>query len=527
MALAPDPWQLAADSLWPAEDPFLDDPAGWVRHATGEAPWSRQVEVMDSVRRNRRTAVPASHGPGKSWTAARLVAYWLSVHPVGTAFVVTSAPTWPQVKAILWREIGKAHKAGNLLGHVTQDAQWKVDGELVAYGRKPADHDEHGFQGIHAPKVLVILDEATGIPRQLWTAASTLLTNADARFLAIGNPDDPTSEFAAICEGADPIVGGMSDRGWNVIPIAAMSTPNFTGEPVSEEMANALVTHMWAEEFARDVGGPVLVDAHRELVRLCATGLGLAAGLAALTDEQRDVIYSASLYVSKVLGLFPADAQDGVIPWSWVRSCVGPDAQALAGQLLVPVRLGVDVGGSEQGDETVVYELRGKHVGRRWSVRSADPDKVARTVEDAIREANPDRVNIDSIGIGWGVMGMLRRTFPRLEVNGVNVGEAASEPAKFVNLRSEIWWTVGRNLCKDRGWDLSEATEATLQQLASPRWREDASGRVVVEKKDEIRKRLGRSTDDADALLLSAFEPATKPEFDASSWGTPRGTGRR
>jgi hypothetical protein len=523
---ATDPWARALEQLYPPESPYLDDPAGWVRAHTGEAPWSRQVAVMDSVRHNRRTAVPASHGPGKSWTAARLVAYWLSVHPVGSAFVVTSAPTWPQVKAILWREIGKAHKAGGLLGHVTQDAQWKVDGELVAYGRKPADHDEHGFQGIHAPKVLVILDEATGIPRQLWTAASTLLTNTDARFLAIGNPDDPTSEFAAICEGADPIEGGMSDRGWHVIPIAAMSTPNFTGEQVSAEMANALVTHMWAEEFARDVGGQSLVDAHRHLVDLCASGLGLAAGLAALTDEQRDVVHSASLYVSKVLGMFPADATDGVIPWSWVRSCVGPDARALAGQLEVPVRLGVDVGGSEQGDETVVYELCGKHVGRRWSVRSADPDKVARTVEGAIREANPDRVNIDSIGIGWGVMGMLRRTFPQLEVNGVNVGEAASEPSKFVNLRSEIWWTVGRQLCKDRGWDLTEATEPTLQQLASPRWKEDPSGRVAVERKDDIRKRLGRSTDDADALLLAAYEAPGPQQVSQQRYEDYRATRR-
>lgn len=519
------PWTSAAAQLYPPENPYLRDPAGWVRDKTGEHLWSKQVQIVESIRDHRRTAVPANHGPGKSFSASRAVGWWLDTHPVGTAFAPTTAPTWPQVKVILWREIAKMHRKGNLAGHVTQDAQWKMDGEVVAYGRKPADHDEHGFQGVHAPFVLAVIDEACGVPKQLWTAVSTLLTNEDARVLVIGNPDDPMSEFAAVCEGADPVEGGMSDRGWNVIPIAAMGTPNFTGESVPADMAAALVTHMWADEFARDVGGQLLVDAHHALVGLCAQGVGLAAALAGLTEEQRDVIYSSPLYVSKVLGQFPINASDGVILWSWVRACAGEVGKAKAGDLLVPVRLGVDVGGSESGDETVVYETRGNHTGRRWSVRSSDPDKVAKKIEEAVRESQPERVKIDSIGIGWGIMGMLRRTFPGLDVVGVNVGEGSSQPAKFVNLRAELWWSVGRGLLKDGAVDLERATEGTLTELAAPKWREDSSGRIVVESKDDIRKRLGRSTDSADALLLALYEPPKGGEVVEERyemWSAPR-----
>ncbi|HEV2929134.1 MAG TPA: hypothetical protein VGW74_10620, partial [Propionibacteriaceae bacterium] len=433
-----------ADRFDPPEDPYLHDPAGWVQEHTKEDLWSTQVRIMESVRDNRRTAVPACHGPGKSFSAARLVAWWLSVHPPGSAFVVTTAPTDPQVKAILWREITRAHRRGKLPGHVTQDAHWKINGEIVAYGRKPADHDEDGFQGIHARYVLCIFDEACGIPKQLWIAATTLLTNEEARILAVGNPDHPTAEFAAVCQGADPVEGGMSDRGWNVVPIAAPNTPNFTGERVSEVMRLALTSHLWVDEFALDVGGPALVDASRQLIALTAGGRTISEALEALPDEAREAITSSPLYVSKVLGMFPVDADDGVIPWSWVRGCVGEVAQAKAGALLVPRRLGVDVGGSELGDETVIYELCGMHVGRRWSIRSSDPDKVARKIEAAIRESQPDSVKIDSIGIGWGVMGMIRRTFPSLTVHGVSVAEAASEPSRFLNLRSELWWSVGR-----------------------------------------------------------------------------------
>jgi len=47
----------------------------------------------------------------------------------------------------------------------------------------------------------------------------------------------------------------------------------------------------------------------------------------------------------------------------------------------------------------------------------------------------------------------------------------------------------------------------TVKQLIAPRWRPDSAGRIQVEKKDETKKRLGRSPDDADALLLAFYKP--------------------
>jgi hypothetical protein len=73
--------------------------------------------------------------------------------------------------------------------------------ELIAMGRKPADYDETAFQGLHARYILILFDEACGIPEQLWVAALTLMTNENARFLAIGNPDDPGSRFARVRAG--------------------------------------------------------------------------------------------------------------------------------------------------------------------------------------------------------------------------------------------------------------------------------------------------------------------------------------
>lgn len=466
--------------LWPQADPYRSDAAGWVRDRLGGHLWSKQVEIAEALRDHRKVAVKACHGPGKSFLAAMLVAHWIATHPPGQATAVSSAPTDAQVKAVLWKEISRAHRMGNLDGYVTLDAQWKIGGELVAFGRKPADHDEHGFQGIHDRYLLVVLDEACGIPPALWTGAGTLGTNDDARMLAIGNPDDPTSEFAAICSGApDDGSSGESSDGWWVITISIFDTPNFTGEVVPSELRVKLPSQTWLDDSTKKWGK------------------------------------GSPLYTSKVLGRFPADASTGIVPWSWIKACQGDDATARVGPLLVPVVLGVDVAGSDAGDETVIYERRGMHAGRRWSVQSSDPEVVLQLIEDAVRTSGATKVKIDAIGVGWGLVAPLRRTFPTLDVVPVVVSEAApgndqedGKPwsEKFINLRAFIWWHVGRVMSQQHAWDLTEAEDATLNELAAPKYRE-VKGRIQIESKDELRKRIGRSTDNADALLLAFFEP--------------------
>ena len=122
----------------------------------------------------------------------------------------------PQVEAILWRYMGNAHKKAGLPGRITLDAKWYIGNELVAYGRKPADYDPAAFQGIHARYVLVIIDEAGGVPKSIFDAVDALATNSNARVVAVGNPDDPASHFATICKPGS---------GWHVETISAFDTP--------------------------------------------------------------------------------------------------------------------------------------------------------------------------------------------------------------------------------------------------------------------------------------------------------------
>lgn len=444
------------------------DPVRWVEERLGQTVWSKQREILNSVRDHRRVAVRSGHGVGKSHVASLIACWWLDTHPPGEAFVVSTAPTFAQVRAILWRYIRRNHRAGQLAGRVNQ-TEWLIDDELVGYGRKPADTDTDGFQGIHARYVLVVIDEACGIPEQLWTAADALATGPDCRIVAIGNPDNPASHFRRVC---------TPGSGWHQMAISAFDSPNLTGEPVPEDMAAALVGREWVEEKAIEWG------------------------------EDNPV------YRSKVLGEFSKDGPNQVVRGSDVANCRAPwDTRPPADRFL-PVELGVDVGGG--GDETVIRERRGFWAGREWRAHTDRPEKIAPLILQAVRESGATVVKVDSIGIGFGVIGELRNAADRGEheahIVGVNVSESASQPSKFMNLRAELWWELGRGLSESGGWHLAEMDNAdtTVAQLLEPRWDVDPKGRVRVEPKDEIRKRLGRSPDNADALLL-AFYSAGSP----------------
>lgn len=457
------------------------DGTAWVTDRLGEHLWSKQREIMDSVRDHRYTAVQACHGPGKSRVASRIAAWWIETHPPGTAKVVTTAPTGDQVRIILWSEINDAANVAAsrdrpFVGRLNE-TEWKIGKWSAGIGRKPSDHNTHAFQGQHAEFLLVIIDEACGVVSQFWKAARALMTGPHCRLLALGNPDDPGSEFAKNC--ANPR--------WNTIKISAFETPNFTDEEIPDQLRNVLVDQDYVDDMADEYG----VD--------------------------------SPTYISKVLGEFPDESDDGVVRLSSVRACTMPVETPRTDSELLPVELGVDFGAG--GDETSIRERRGMMVGREWRSRSRDGMHVVGLVLQAIRETGATSVKCDSIGIGHGLVARLRELGEngahQAKIVAVNVSEASSDPTRFMRIRSQLWWEIGRQLSEDRRWDFSglaeQDRERLVSQLCAPHYRLDSSGRVVVELKEDTKQRIGRSPDNADALLLAFWVPAGDPA-SAMDW---------
>ena len=346
--------QLEAISAELGRRAYAKDPVLWAEDKLGDTLWSKQKQILRAVRDHRKVAVPSCHEIGKSFVSGILCGWWIDTSEPGEAFVVTSAPSTPQVRTILWREIGRVHVRGKLAGRINQ-TEWMMDvngrEEQVAIGRKPNDYDPTAFQGIHARRVLYIFDEACGMPPLLWEAADSLIANDLSRGVAFGNPDDPHSEFAQVCKPGS---------GWYVVPVSAFDSPNFTGEPFPDKIKQSLIGHLYVEDkrrkWARNWfwidkdGNPTNPDDGVKVVP--------PAGV-----EETD---SGVVWQSKVLGKFPLVMEEGgLIPISWVVA-----AQERELSPSYPIELGVDVGGG--GDSSCGASRRGGVAKIEWEDKNPD-----------------------------------------------------------------------------------------------------------------------------------------------------------
>lgn len=434
------------------------DPVEWAKEQ-GVWVWSRPREIMRSVQQHRHTAVPAGFDVSKTFTAAWLAAWWIEGHPPGTARVWSSAPTDDQVKANLWFEIGRAHRKAQLPGRITLNAEWytgpRGGEELVGNGRKPADLVDkeqamQTFSGAHAQYMLVILDEAGGLPDWMWDAAEGLAANEQSRILAIGNPSSSDSRFREVCKPGS---------GWNVIRVSVFDSPNFTGEPVPELLREVLVSQAWERERRERWG----------------------------EDNP--------LYVSRALAEFP-DATDDL-------NVITPKMIERARALELPGHeagaFGLDVARMGQ-DRSELYRDRGGVIRHVASWRKMPTSTMRQAAQTHVLRRPAVPVGVDADGLGAGV-------YDEMRADGVKAVPFTAQgkihqPARFANRRSEIWWTF-REEMEDGLIDLDPADDDLAAQLQQPRWWLDKRGRIVVESKDDMAKRGKPSPDKADACIIA------------------------
>lgn len=446
--------------LFPKPDPFINDPVGWVDDKLSEFLWSKQREIAESVVANRYTAVQSCHSSGKSFLGSRLASWWIDAHPPGEAFVVSSAPSQSQVETILWREIGRAHRKGELIGRITSGAipQWKLGQEIVGFGRKPQDHVNReeamaAFQGIHARYVLILLDEAGGIPKWLFDAADTLATNSKARVLAIGNPDDPQAHFAKVC---------APGSGWNRIRIDGFQTPNFTGEEIPDELRELLLAPEWVEERKTRWGE------------------------------------ASPLYISKVRALFPEVSEHTLFPPALLRKC---QVNELPGT--DKGTYGFDI--AEEGeDKTTGYRNRGGVIREVFAVAGQNTDKTTGDISALLRKRGDVPAFIDSVGVGIGIYDALRAQ--GLPVHKFKASYKPLDEERFDSLKAETFWML-REAMAAGNIDLAPEGEDDdlIAELGTLQYFHTRKGQIRMETREERTKRGLRSPDRADAAAMSSI----------------------
>jgi hypothetical protein len=428
-----------------------------------------QEEILSEVTTRKKVSVRGPHGLGKTAIAAWLVLWWGLTRDGDDWKAPTTASAWRQLTHFLWPEIRKW--ARRLRWDKMGREPFSPREELLTLKLKLstgeafalASTDAALIEGAHAKCLLYVFDEAKRIPPATWDAAEGAFSTAgedttdEALALAISTPGEPSGRFYEI-HSRKP---GYED--WWVRHVT-----------LEEAIAAGRISREWAEQRKRQWGE------------------------------------SSAIYQNRVLGEFAASEEEGIIPLAWVEAAnerwfEWHEQQNSQSTPPVLTTVGVDV--ARSGEDKTVLALRYGNVIAELR-RTAREDTMATVGRVAgVLEAKGGVAVVDVIGIGAGVVDRLREKGMR--VVAFNAAERSgardrSGELGFVNKRAEAWWHLREVLDPANNEQIAlPADDLLTGDLTAPHYRVVSGGRIQVESKEEVKKRIGRSTDDGDAVVMA------------------------
>ena len=437
----------------------------FAREVLGVELWAKQVEVLNALTEHRRVAVKAGNGLGKGFCAAVALLWFMHVHQ-DAAIALSTAPTFRQVRHILWRQIRRLYRpAAKTLGGEMLHTRWDLDDNRYALGLSADGADQ--FQGFHSPNMLIVVDEAEGVSDEIYEAIESIMTSAAPLLLLIGNPTSMSGAFRRAFH---------EERGiYRPITISALESPNVQANRV---VIPGLTTSQWVKE-------------RKQIWK----------------DD-------SPVYRARVLGEFPDQGEDALISLSDIEAAIARIVDAVSWTIGSETFIGSERAAAEESviavdvarfgsDSSVILRRRGDHVEDIQSLTQMDTMQLASRVADAIRDHNPAYILIDEIGVGSGVVDRLRQLGH--PVHGVNVARKARNDKKFVNLRAEGYARLRDRFLSGRIYIPDD--RQLIAELSSLRYSYDSYDRLKIESKEEIRKRNLPSPDKADALMLAFLPP--------------------
>lgn len=455
---------------------YLHDPVGFardcIRWPEGGGLTGYQEESLANLVTHKRVSKRGPHGLGKT-TDMSIATLWFALtrDMAGIDWkVITTASVWRQLSVYLWPEI---HKWAERI-------RWDVLGrealnprtELLALQLKlrhgaataVASNKHERIEGAHADHILYVVDEAKIVPPPTWDAIEGALSNAgsdtsfEAYVLAMSTPGAPSGRFYDIHRHAP----GYED--WYTRHVT-----------LAEAIAAGRISAEWAEQRKRQWGE------------------------------------GSALYQGRVLGNFHAGDEDAVIPLAWVEAAIERWHEwARAGKKEVegPRWIGVDV--ARGGDESVFARRMG-HVVTLTVDHGRDTMVVARKAE-----ALGGRAIVDVVGVGAGVYDRMRekrlRPMPYTG-SGKSILRDRSKEFGFFNVRSAAYWRLRELLDPEYEPILClPPDDLLISDLTAPKW-DIAPGippRIKVENKEDVVKRLERSPDRGDAVVMSLYADAIR-----------------
>lgn len=456
---------------------YRNDPVFFCEHALGIYTWSKMREIMESVKNNKRTAVRASHGVSKTFTAACIAVWFFNVFPESK--VITTAPTWTQVENLLWSEINRLYRESRI----------SLDGRCLTVEIKTelSEHYAIGFstdkaskaEGYHAPYILFIFDEAKGIAQWMWDAVRGAMTGGHVRLLAIS-----TTDGVQIGEQYYRCFMNDDKNQWNKIHIDCLDTPFFTGERFQGITQDYKRVNIDADKMLDKIQ-----IATPEYEKECADEWGI----------------DSVLYKTKARGDIIIDIVDTIISLSSINQMFNNFKENGIIQESGFDEVGVDVA-RKGDDDSVFYMRRNYQVKKRQVWHTQDTQVLCDQLEAFVEHKYETKIKIDDTGVGGSVTdGMRRRGYKN--VIGICFNQLAKRHDVYIDAISEMWFETAKILHL-----ISCEYSKRLETELANRKREEINkkGQLSVESKKKYKDRGFRSPDEADAFLLSFYEINTE-----------------
>lgn len=444
---------------------WRDDPVAFARDVLGIELWAAQVAILESIRDNRNTTVRSGHKCGKS-TALAVAALWF-FSSFSRARVLATAVKATQVDEVIWKEVRRLYRKSRL----------PLGGHLYALARSGLRHDDgrqvwgatardgEGLAGISGPNILILVDEASGVPDRFFEVLGTSLAGSGGtvRKCYISNPTRTTGEFFR----SHTTLAHL----FNPIHISSEDTPNARGERVIPGLAGP----EWIEEKRVEYGA------------------------------------DSPQYKVRVLGEFVHDRDGKIISLDLIAAAQEAwDEAPEAGDL----QIGIDPAGDGViGDETAMAVRRGTKIVTVLAWRGLTEDGIVANALGLLehhRRRNVvgiPRIAIDAEGgIGTRVAAKLRVALDglatRTELVTVRSGRKLWGSPEYDKIRDGLWGETQKWI--KAGGAIPEDVKLA-QELNAPIFTADTNQRYVATDKKILRKELGRSTDRGDAVCLAIW----------------------
>jgi len=487
---------------------YQSDPQGYAHDVLGVNLTPDQGEMLLSILDNRYTVVKASHAVGKTFTAAVAQSWWYDCWSRHIGYI--TAPTWDQSFGLTFKQLKTLRRAktlsGVMLERVIKDADKNREGDH--YIKALNAEKGEGFQGEHSAPILIVIEEGVGVPKYIWDAVGGLMTNPLCRVFAIGNPTDEATEFGIACESSL----------YHAMSISALNHPNITAElngepPPFPDAVRLLWLYEMLEKECEQVE-KATEDAF-EFVALEQIKNALEGRPADLT--QKTIYMPTAYFQGRVLGEFPTQADQQVIPKAWLKF----QPRQEPSDKDIP-ELGCDI--ARFGDDrTTIFTRIGPCVTSARELRKMDNVEVETALKDEAKLAAGNvfdpkklRIKIDVTGgLGTGPHDHLKAE--GYNMVAVNSSSKANNEEQYKNKRSELWFDT-RDRAREKRLDLSrlrkEIRERLERELSAPKYK--APGQKVVEDKAQMKARLGYSPDLADGMNLAFAPDVAKGVFKQS-----------